>query len=146
MAAGGGTPAAFAFLLMLTTLERFEPAVYAVLRMVLGFLYLVHGLQKMFGLFGGQVMPVTSMLGVAGVIEVVAGLAIVVGLWTRGAALVASGEMAAAYFLAHLPRGLWPVQNGGEPAVLLCFGFLYIAARGAGAWSADAIRAPRRSY
>lgn len=120
--------------------ERYAPHLYALLRIVFGFLYLVHGLQKLFGMFGGQVMPLASMLGAAAAIELVCGVLIVIGLFTRPAAFLASGEMAAAYFLAHVPRAFWPVQNSGEPAVMLCVAFLYIAARGGGWFSVDALR------
>jgi putative oxidoreductase len=120
--------------------ERYAPQVYCIFREVFAFVYLVHGLQKLFGMFGGQVVPLASMLGAAAIIELVAGLLLLVGLFTRPAAFIASGEMAAAYFIAHFPRSPWPVLNGGEPPVLLCFAFLYIAARGAGPWSVDAVR------
>jgi putative oxidoreductase len=119
---------------------HFDRFVYALLRVVVSFLYLVHGLQKTFGLFGGTAVPMTSMFGVAGVIETVAGVLILLGLWTRLAAFLASGQMAAAYFIVHLPRAFWPVENGGELAALFCFVFLYIATRGAGIWSLDALR------
>jgi putative oxidoreductase len=123
--------------------ERYAPQVYALFRIVFGFLFLFHGLQKLAGMFGGQVMPTGSVPWIAGVIELVAGLLVMIGLLTRIAAFVASGEMAAAYFMAHQPKGTWPVENGGELAVLYCFAFLYIAARGAGIWSADGARRTR---
>lgn len=119
---------------------HFDSVVYSLLRVVVSFLYLVHGLQKTFGLFGGTAVPLTSMFGVAGVIETVAGTLILLGLWTRPAALLASGQMAAAYFIVHLPRAFWPVENGGELAALYCFAFLYIATRGGGSWSVDTRR------
>ena len=78
-----------------------------------------------------------SLFGLAGIIELVGGLLITVGLMTGYAAFIASGQMAAAYFMAHFPRGFWPIQNGGELAVLYCFVFLYIASRGVGVWSID---------
>jgi putative oxidoreductase len=117
--------------------ERYAPQVYALFRIVAGFLFIFHGLQK-FGLLGGQAMPLASMMGVAAIIEAVGGLLVMIGLFTRPAAFIASGEMAVAYFMAHQPKGTWPIQNQGELAVLFCFAFLYIAARGAGVWSADA--------
>jgi putative oxidoreductase len=117
--------------------ERYAPQVYALFRIVVGFLFIFHGLQK-FGLLGGQAMPLASMMGVAAIIEAVGGLLVMIGLFTRPAAFIASGEMAVAYFMAHQPKGTWPIQNQGELAVLFCFAFLYIAARGAGLWSADA--------
>ena len=117
---------------------------YAALRIVAGLLFMVHGLQKALGLFGGHQMALSTMPGMAGIIETIAGALIVTGLFTHIAAFVASGEMAVAYFTVHAPQGGLPVQNGGEPAVLYCFLFLYIAARGAGRWSVDAFatRAP----
>ena len=117
--------------------ERYAPQVYALFRIVAGFLFIFHGLQK-FGMFGGQAMPLASLMGVAAIIEVVGGLLIMIGLFTRPAAFIASGEMAAAYFMAHQPKGALPILNAGELAVLFCFAFLYIATRGAGIWSADA--------
>jgi putative oxidoreductase len=94
----------------------------------------------MFGLFDGQVAPLTSMLGAAGVIEVVAGGLIVIGLFTRPAAFVASGTMAVAYWMAHAPQGAFPIGNGGEAAILYCFVFLYLVFAGPGAWSLDDVR------
>ena len=120
--------------------ERYAPQVYAVLRIVTGFLFMFHGLQKLFGMFGREAVPMGSLPWIAGAIELVGGVLIVIGLLTRIAAFICSGEMAVAYFMAHQPRGLWPVQNQGELAVLYCFAFLYIAARGAGIWSVDGIR------
>ena len=95
-----------------------------------------HGLQK-FGFFGGTLVELTSRLGAAAVIEVIAGTLIAIGLMTVPAAIIASGEMAFAYALAHYPKGPWPIQNGGEPAVLFCFLFLFIATRGPGPVSID---------
>lgn len=124
---------------------RFAPQIYALLRIVSAFLFMLHGLQKLFGVLGGRVVPLMSMLGAAGLIETIAGALILIGLFTRPAAFIASGEMAAAYFIAHQPRGPLPLQNGGEPPVLLCFIFLYIAARGAGLFSVDTLRTTSRS-
>jgi putative oxidoreductase len=78
------------------------------------------------------------------VIELVAGILITLGLFTRLAAFIASGQMAAAYFIGHFPKGFWPLENMGDAAILFCFVFLYIAAAGPGAWSVDALRAPGR--
>jgi putative oxidoreductase len=113
-------------------LGRFAPLIYAALRIVAGLLFACHGAQKLFGLFGMGPMPLMSQMGLAGVIEFGGGLLIAIGLFTSFAAFIASGEMAAAYFLAHAPKGNVPIQNGGELAVLYCFLFLYIAARGTG--------------
>jgi putative oxidoreductase len=114
------------------------PYIYGVMRIVVGLLFACHGAQKLFGFFGGigeepgATAPLISLVGLAGVIELVGGLLIAIGLLTSLAALIASGEMAAAYFMAHAPRGFWPIENGGELAVLYCFVFLYIATRGTG--------------
>jgi putative oxidoreductase len=123
-------------------LGRFSPQLYALMRIVVGLLFACHGAQKLFGLFGGQQMPLASLMGLAAVIEFVGGLFVAIGFLTSTVAFIASGEMAAAYFMAHFPRGGVPLQNGGEPAVLYCFVFLYIASRGAGIWGVD--RASRR--
>jgi putative oxidoreductase len=116
-------------------LARVAGPAYAAFRIVTGFLFAFHGAQKLFGAFGGQAQPLASMPGAAGAIELVCGVLVMVGVLTGIAAFLASGEMAVAYFLAHAPKGLWPIENGGELAVLYCFAFLYIAARGAGMWS-----------
>ena len=121
-------------------LGRFSPYIYALLRIVAGFLFSLHGVQKLFGALGGQSVELMSQMGLAGVIELVGGVLIAIGLFTSPVAFLASGEMAVAYFQAHHPRGLWPIQNGGEPAALYCFLFLYFAAVGSGKWSVDAIR------
>lgn len=121
-------------------LTRYEPQIYAILRIVAGFLFSFHGMQKLFGMFGGQQAQLASMAGVAGLIEIVAGILILMGLAAGIAAFIASGEMAVAYFMVHQPQGTWPIQNRGELAALYAFVFLYIAARGSGIWSADAAR------
>jgi putative oxidoreductase len=130
--------------------ERNAPVTYALFRIVFGFLFLCFGLQKMFGWFGGQVAPLMTLQGAAGVIETVCGVLIMVGLLTRLAAFIASGEMAVAFFYIHvsvvglgpngpgLPMGLIPIMNMGVDSVAFCFAFLYIATRGAGIWSFDA--------
>ncbi len=118
-------------------LRRFEPYAYAALRIVAGLLFLFHGLQK-FGVLGGQLtLPPVSLIGLAAVIETVGGLLIMIGFATSPVAFICSGEMAYAYFTAHQPRGTWPIQNGGEPAALFAFIFLYISTRGGGMLSVD---------
>jgi putative oxidoreductase len=117
-------------------LRRFEPYAYALLRIVAGLLFLFHGLQKL-GVLGGQMVPLASLIGLAAVIETVGGALIMVGLATTPMAFLCSGEMAYAYFTAHQPRGTWPIQNGGEPAALFAFIFLYISTRGGGMLSID---------
>jgi putative oxidoreductase len=104
---------------------------------VAGFLFLFHGLQKLFGLFGGQQVPLASLAGAAGIIELVGGGLVMLGLLTPIAAFICSGEMAYAYFTVHQPSGTWPIQNRGELGALYCFVFLYIAARGTGIWAVE---------
>jgi putative oxidoreductase len=116
-------------------LGRFAPQFYALLRIVSGLLFACHGAQKLFGAFGGKQLPLMSQYGLAGAIELFGGLLIVAGIFAGLFAFIASGEMAVAYFQAHVPNGFWPIQNNGELAVLYCFLFLYIAARGNGVWS-----------
>jgi putative oxidoreductase len=118
-------------------LGRFSNLFYAVLRIVAGFLFACHGAQKLFGVLGGQKQE--GLLQVAGVVEFVGGVLIAVGLFTTLAAVIACGEMAVAYFKQHAPGGLWPIVNKGELAVLFCFVFLYIASRGSGILSIDAL-------
>src|SRR3954453_23738758 len=122
---------------------RFSPQIFAIMRIVTGLLFACHGSQKLLNWPPGDMHPrLASLAGVSGVIELVCGLLIAVGFLTGFAAFLASGEMAAAYFIAHAPRAPFPIQNGGEPAVLYCFVFLFIASRGAGIWGVD--RATRR--
>lgn len=116
--------------------ERFATMVYGLFRLVFGFSFLLHGIQK-WGLVGGQVVPFEGPIGVARVIEPILGTLIMLGLFTRPAAFIASGQMAVAYFIAHQPNGGFPIQNNGELAVLYCFAFLYIASRGGGYASID---------
>ena len=122
-------------------LERFTDPLYAVFRIIFGLLFFSHGAQKAFGLFGGQKMDATLPL-VAGWIEIVTGLLILIGLFASVDAFIASVEMAVAYFMVHASTHWWPVVNHGEAAVLYCFAFLYMAARGSGIWSVDAMREP----
>jgi len=126
-------------------LGNFSPRAYALMRVVVGLLFACHGAQKVFGWFGGldgkgTAALLSSLFGVAGTIELIMGLLIAVGLLTGYAAFIASGEMAAAYFMGHFPNGFWPIENKGEPAVLFCFVFLYVATQGAGIWSIDGAR------
>ncbi|HEY0876193.1 MAG TPA: DoxX family protein [Vicinamibacterales bacterium] len=121
-------------------LNRLEGPAYALLRIVAGLLFMFHGLQKLFGTHGGTAVPLMSQTGLAGIIEFGGGILIMVGLFTSIVAFIASGEMAAAYFIAHAPRSFWPIQNAGELAALYCFVFLFIATRGAGMWSLDRAR------
>jgi putative oxidoreductase len=122
-------------------LAKYEPQAYALMRIVTGFLFLFHGVQKLFGFPPMPGEAPAFVLYVAGPIELFGGILVMIGLFTRPAAFLCSGQMAVAYWMAHGPRALLPIQNQGEPAVLYCFVFLYIAARGSGIWSADGGRA-----
>ena len=121
----------------MTFLRKYQDPLYAVLRIVAGLLYACHGAQKLFGAFGGP-QAGQPLMWAAGVIEFGGGLLIAIGLFTGIAAFIASGQMAAAYFMAHFPNGWLPIQNQGELAALYCFLFLYVAARGGGLASVDA--------
>lgn len=124
-------------------LGRHADRVYAIFRIVVGFLFAFHGMDKLFGTFGGTQQPLASKMGLVGAIELFGGLLVMIGLFASWAAFLSSGLMAVAYFTAHQPQGTWPIQNHGELAALYCFAFLYIAARGAGPWSlARALRKP----
>ncbi|HEX6439458.1 MAG TPA: DoxX family protein [Candidatus Binatia bacterium] len=128
-------------------LASFAPYAYSLMRIVLGLLFVCHGGQKVFGWFGGmggQPAPLASMFGIAGLIELILGSLITIGFLTSYAAFIASGEMAVAYFIGHYPQSFWPLENQGEPAVLFCFIFLYIATQGAGIWSVDGESTARR--
>jgi putative oxidoreductase len=131
--------------------ERYTPQTYAAFRIVFGFVFMTFGLQKIFGWFGGPAQQLMSMQGAAGTVETLGGLLIMLGLFTRVAAFLSSGEMAVAFWYIHvsviamgaqgagLPIGLLPIMNGGVNAALFCFAFLYIASKGAGIWSVDAM-------
>ncbi|RPH35302.1 DoxX family protein [bacterium] len=115
----------------------------SLLRLVAGFNFMSHGLQKTFGFLGGQTFPALSLAGVAGYLELIGGTLIMVGLFTRPTGFVLSGMMAFAYFIGHASRGFWPVVNQGELASLYFFLFLYFVFSGAGPWSLDALRKRR---
>lgn len=117
-------------------LNGLEPVAYAAFRIVVGFLYMCHGAQKLFGAFGGHSQLHNPLMLAAGIIEFGGGVLMALGLLTRFAAFVASGEMAVAYFMVHQPRAYLPIQNGGEPAVVYAFAFLFIACYGAGKFAA----------
>jgi len=121
-------------------LDGFGEQAYALLRIVAGLLFMAHGVQKYFNFPTDFPMPLNPMLHAAGAIELVAGGLIVLGLFTRPAAFVASGMAAVGYWMVHGSQGLYPIANGGETIVLYCFLFLFIATRGAGIWSIDGAR------
>ena len=120
-------------------LEKWSPQLLSVLRIVVGFMYFWHGSAKLLhypaGMFDS--IPMFSLLWFAGVLELVGGALVCVGLFTRPAAFLLSGEMAIAYFMFHAPGGFLPIVNHGEAAVFYCFAFLYLAAAGGGPWSLD---------
>jgi putative oxidoreductase len=119
-------------------LGRFTDSTHALLRIMSGAMFMIHGTQKVLGLPASEHRPpIASMAGASGVIELICGALILIGLFTSIAAFIASGEMAVAFFVAHAPKGVIPNLNKGELAVLYCFVFLYLAAAGGGAWSLD---------
>ena len=125
-------------------MERARSLAVFLLRVIAGLLFLQAGGMKLFDWFGGVPAqfgghpPLMSQTWIGGVLELYGGAAILLGFLTQPVAFILSGEMAVAYFQFHQPRGFWPIQNHGEPAVLLCFIFLFFAAHGAGQWSLDA--------
>ena len=127
--------------------NRIGAFTHFLLRVVAALLFVSHGTLKLFGWFGGMPpgTPMTWLVASAGTIELVGGLLILVGLFTRAAAFICSGEMAVAYFYGHFPQGFWPIQNGGQPAVLYCFIFLFLWGNGPGPWSLDGLIARRRA-
>ncbi|MEZ4396255.1 MAG: DoxX family protein [Candidatus Krumholzibacteriia bacterium] len=131
--------------------DRMIDASYLLLRLAAGLMYFQAGAMKSLGWFGGMPGSTTgraellTQIGIGGWMELLGGLAIMLGLFTRPVAFLLSGEMAVAYWQFHAPNGGWPLQNGGVPAALYCFVFLYMAARGGGAWSVDARLASRKA-
>jgi putative oxidoreductase len=132
---------------MAEVIGRFSAHTFALLRIVAGLMFALHGTQKLFGyppMPAGMSGPLPPLMKVAGGIELVGGLLVAIGLFTGIAAFIASGEMAVAYFKFHAPHGFWPLENQGELAVLYCFVLLFIAAHGAGIWSIDNVIRARR--
>jgi putative oxidoreductase len=119
-------------------LEKRRPYILSVLRIVVALLFLEHGLQKYFG-FPSAGPPMTPLLYVQGAIEIVGGILILIGAYTRPVAFILAGDMAVAYFMVHFPRSFFPAMNGGDAAVLYCFVFFYIMFAGGGAWSVDRV-------
>ena len=125
---------------------EWEPRVLSILRIIAGLLFMEHGLGKLFGFPSAAMSPAMfQLLWFAGVIESVGGLLVALGLFTRPAAFIMSGEMAIAYFYSHQPRNLYPLNNGGDAAILYCFIFLYLFVAGGGCWSLDRLISRRGS-
>ena len=120
-------------------LRGWAPHILSILRILAAATFLTHGTMKLFGWPAPFEFPLNGLLYVGAILEVVGGLLLIVGLFSRPVAFVLSGEMAVAYFMAHAPQGFFPALNGGEAAMLFCFIFLYIAAAGPGPWSVDAM-------
>ena len=116
--------------------KRWSPYVLSAVRIVAALLFMEHGLQKLFG-FPAAGPPMTIIIWVQALIEVVGGIALLFGAYTRPVAFILSGDMAVAYFMSHFPRSFYPAVNGGDAAILYCFLFLYLACEGGGAWSVD---------
>lgn len=132
----------------MSTLDAFSstwsPRVLSILRIIIGFLYLCHGMQKLFGfplLPGAPVIPyeLMTLRGASGILEAFGGTLILLGLFTRPVAFLLSGHMAFAYFIGHAPANVWPILNRGELAIMFCFVFLYLSATGGGPWSLDRV-------
>jgi putative oxidoreductase len=125
--------------------SSFESYALGLLRIVAGFTFTLHGIQKFgaLGGLGGHAAPLYSMLWFAGVLETIGGPLIILGLMTRTVAFILCGEMAVAYFTVHIHRGFWPLLNGGEITVLYCFFFLYLVTAGPGGLSLDGMRRKR---
>jgi putative oxidoreductase len=118
-------------------METWRPYILSILRIVIGLLFLQHGLSKVFNFPAPSPVPLTGLFILAAFLETVGALLFVIGAYTRIVAFILSGEMAFAYFMAHAPRSFYPVVNGGELAVIFCFIFLYFAFAGGGPWSVD---------
>jgi putative oxidoreductase len=126
-------------------LEKFAPQLLALLRIFAALLFLEHGSAKLFHFpvpQPGVPDPLPTILLAAAIIELIGGVLVTIGLFTRLAAFLMAGEIAIGYFMMHFPQSFWPIVNKGEAAILFCFVFLYIAAAGPGAWSVDGMRYP----
>src|SRR3954469_6777761 len=120
------------------------PRMLSVLRIVTSLIFMEHGTAKLLSFPATPNQPaLMSLSGIAGLMEIVGGFLLVIGLFSRPVAFLLSGEMAVAYWMAHAPRNFFPLLNGGDPAILYCFVFLYIAVVGGGPWSVDALRGER---
>jgi putative oxidoreductase len=125
-------------------IATWSPRMLSVLRIMTGLLFLEHGTQKLFA-FPGPGPALTTLLVVQALLELVGGILILIGLFTRPVAFILAGDMAVAYFMAHAPRGLFPTLNGGQLAILFCFVFFYLFVAGGGVWSVDEQRSGRRA-
>lgn len=126
-----------------STTGAWTPRILSLLRIVTGFMYMLHGTAKILHVpHQAQYdnLQLLSLIGIAGILEMIGGFLVTIGLFTRQTAFILSGEMAVAYFMAHAPKGALPVLNQGDAAVLYCFVFLYFVVAGAGPWSVDARR------
>lgn len=130
----------------MTFLAPYAPQLRSILRIMAGLLLLQHGTAKVLNFPASPMadVPLSSMPGIAGIIELVTGVLLVIGLFSRPAAFIASGLTAVAYFMAHAPQGFYPLLNGGELAAFYSFVFLYLAAAGPGPWSVDAMKGDAR--
>ncbi len=127
----------------MSNLAVWAPRVLSVLRIVAALIFLLHGTQKLFGFPAppaSGLPPVMSLFWIGAILELVGGLLLLVGAFTRPVAFILSGEMAVAYWMFHAPRNLYPTLNGGDASILYCFVFLYLVFAGAGPWSVDAAR------
>jgi len=126
-------------------MARFNSPCYALMRIVVGFLFLWHGAQKLLGIPSAMPGEIPAFITfIAGPIELIGGILIMIGLFTSWSAFIASGQMAAAYWMAHGTKALLPIQNQGELAALYCFVFLFISSQGSGIWSVDSNRAKKK--
>ena len=127
------------------TTTSWAPRALSILRIVTALLFLEHGTQKLLGFPASEMHPaLVSMFGLAGLIEIVGGILLLIGLFSRLTAFICAGEMAVAYFMAHAPKSPFPAINGGDAAILFCFVFLYLVFAGPGLWSVDAAMRSRR--
>lgn len=129
-----------------TFCAKWSPHLLSLMRIILAFLFMQHGGQKLFNFpiaMPGPPPELFSLVGLAGILEFFGGLLLLLGLGTRFVAFILSGQMAVAYFMVHAPRGFWPIANGGELAALYCFAFLYLAAAGGGPWSLERLWSKR---
>ena len=130
---------------IIATWKTMAPRLQSALRIVAAMMFMFIGTMKLFafpvGIFpNGGTVQLMSELGLAGILETFGGALLLLGLFTRPVAFLLAGEMAVAYFQGHFPKGVWPIMNGGQPALLYCFIWLYLSAAGPGPWSLDAVR------